>query len=231
MAHTPTYVWTTSAEGKTIGHRIDYGTEERLGFLAEFCNLQHAETGLDQVYDIMEQLVAKWPPEMVGLWHTPELVREMAALDRFVVGRGARIRLLVFEKLLDALPYARAHHWKNLIDLPESTPGWQQRNGQKFFEGLRTYMNGGWRDDLDNCEDLNDKKRLVENLSELAQRKTRSRFFTTPLREVHDEISTIADEEEQPEIGTGLPNQALLQSSLNESEVRSMFQTLLLDGS
>lgn len=231
LAHAPTYAWTTSAEGETIGHLIDYGTEERLGFLAEFCNVEHAEPGLDQVYDTMEQLVAKWPETLVRLWHTPELVREMAALDRFVVGRGARIRLLVLEKLLDALPYARAHHWKNLIDLPESTPGWQQRNGQKFFEGLRTYMNGGWRDDLDNCEDLYDKKRLVENLSELAQRKTRSRFFAAPLRQVHDEISTIADEEEQPEIGTGLPNQALLQSSLNESEVRSMFQTLLLDGS
>jgi len=231
LAHGPTYAWTTSAEGETIGHRIDYDTEQRLGFLAEFCNVEHAEPGLDQVYDVMEQLIAKWSPRMVGFWHTPILLREMATLDRFVASRGSSIRLLVLEKLLDALPYASSYHWQGLIDLPESTPGWQQRNGQKFFEGLRSYMNGGWRDDLGNCEDLNDKKRLVENLSELAQRKKRSRFFAAPLREVHDEIAAIADEVEKPELGTGSPDQALPQSSLNESEVRSMFQTLLMDGS
>lgn len=231
LAYGPTYAWTTSAEGETIGHRIDYDTEQRLGFLAEFCNVEHAEPCLDQVYDAMELLIAKWSPQMVGLWHTPALVREMATLDRFMVGRGASIRLLVLEKLLDALPHARSYHWQDLIDLPESTPGWQQRNGQKFLEGLRSYMNGGWRKDMDNCEDLRDRKRLAENLSALAQRKKRSRFFVAPFREVHDEISALGAEAEEPERETRLLNQVPPPTSLNESEVRSMFQTLLLDGS
>ncbi|MCA8290783.1 nSTAND3 domain-containing NTPase [Burkholderia vietnamiensis] len=231
LAEGPVYAWTTSAEGKTTGHRIDYDTEERLRFLAEFCNVEHAEPSLDQVYDVMERLIAKWSPQMVDLWDTPELVREMATLNRFVAGRGASIRQLVLEKLLDALPHARSYHWRGLIDLPESTPGWRQRNGQKFFEGLRSYMNGGWRDDFDNCEDLYDKRRLAENLSELAQRKKRSRFFAAPLRGVHDEIAAIADDEKKPELGTGSPDQVLPSSSLSESDVRSMFQTLLLDGS
>lgn len=231
LAHGPIYTWTISEEGKTIGHKIDFDREERLGFFAEFCNVEHENPGLGQTYDTMEKLIAEWPPRVVGLWHTPTLLQQMATLDRFAAGRGASIRLLVLEKLLDALPHAMAHHWLYLIDLPEITPGWQQRNGQKFFEGLRSYMNGGWRDDLDNCEDLDDKKRLVENLSELAQRKKRSRFFAAPLREVHNEISTIADDAEKTEIGPGSPSQSLPQSSLNESEVRSMFQTLVLDDS
>ena len=231
LADGPVYVWTTSPEGETIGDRIDYGTEERLRFFAEFCNVEHAEPCLDQVYGAMERLIAKWSPQMVNLWDTPELVREMATLDRFVAGRGATIRQLVLEKLLDALPHARSYHWQGLIDLPESTRGWRQRNGQKFFEALRSYMNGGWRNDFDNCEDLYDKKRLAANLSELAQRKKRSRFFAAPLREVHDEIAAIADEAEKPKLGTGSPDQILPRNSLSESEVRSMFQTLLLDGS
>lgn len=231
LADAPIYDWITSPEGETIGHRIDYGTEERLRFFAEFCNAELGELGLDQVYDAMQRLIANWSPKLVNLWDTPELVREMATLDRFVAGRGATIRQLVLEKLLDALPHARSYHWQGLIDLPESTPGWRQRNGQKFFEGLRSYMNSGWRDDFDNCEDLHDKKRLAANLSELAQRKKRSRFFAAPLREVHNEIAAIADEAEKPKIGTGSPDQILPQSSLSESEVRSMFQTLLLDGS
>jgi hypothetical protein len=231
LADGPDYDWTTSAEGETIGNRIDYVTEERLRFFAEFCNGEHSEPGLDQVYDAMERLITKWSPQMVNLWDTPALVREMATLDRFVVGRGASIRQIVLEKLLDALPHARSYHWRDLIDLPESTRGWRQRNGQKFFEGLRSYMNGGWRNDFDRCDDLHDKKRLAENLSELAQRKKRSRFFATPLREVHDQIATIADEAEKPKLGTGSPDQPLPRSSLSESEVRSMFQTLLLDGS
>lgn len=231
LAHGPTYAWTTSAEGETIGHRIDYDTEQRLGFLAEFCNVEHAEPGLDQVYDAMEQMIAKWSPRIVGFWSTPHLLREMATLDRFSASRGADIRLLVLEKLLDALPYAKSYDWQQLIDLPESTPGWQQRNGQKFFQGLRSYMISGWREDLDSCEDLNDKKRLVENLSELARRKKRSRFFAAPLREVHDDIAAIADQAEKPELGSGSPDQARPHSPLNESEVRSMFQTLLMDGS
>lgn len=212
-----------------MAHQIDYATAERLRFFAEFCNVEHAEPGLDQVYNAMEQLIAKWSSEMLGIWYTQDLLQEMATLDRFMAGRGASIRLLVLEKLLDALPHAMSYNWQSLIDLPETTPGWQQRNGQKFFEGLRSYMNGGWRNDLDNCENLHDKKQLVENLSELSQRKTRSRFFATPLREVRDEIASIADEAEKPELGTGSPNQALPQSSLSESEVRSMFRTLLLD--
>jgi len=231
LLDSPAYVWTTSAEGKAIGHRVDYGTDERLRFLAEFCDVEHAELGLDQIYDAMERLIKKWPPEFVNLWDMPALVREMSEMDRFVAGRGASIRQLLLEKLLDALPHARSHHWRDLIDLPDSTAGWQQRNAQKFFDGLRSYMNGGWRNDLDDCEDSYDRARMIENLSELAQRKKRSRFFTAPLRRVHDEIAAIADEAEKPEVGTGSPTQVLPRSSLSESEVRSMFQTLLLDGS
>ncbi|WP_447982598.1 nSTAND3 domain-containing NTPase [Achromobacter kerstersii] len=231
LADGPTYQWTTSAEGEMIGHWIDYGTEERLRFFAEFCNGEHPKPGLDQVYDAMERLIAKWSPQMVSLWDTPALVQDMAGLDMFVEGRGASIRQLVLEKLLDALPHARSYHWQGLIDLPETMPDWQQRNGQKFFESLRSYMNGGWRNDFDDCEDVFDKKRLVENLSELAQRKSRSRFFVTPLREVQGKMAGIADEAEKPKFGRGSPEQAPLQSSLSESEIRSMFQSLLLDGS
>lgn len=226
----PTYAWTNSANKEQIGHLIDYSIEERLGFFAEFCNAEHAQPCLVQVYDAMEHLIATWSPKLVSLWRTPALVREMATLDRFMAGRGASIRLLVLEKLLDALPHARSHHWQDLIDLPESTPGWQQRNKQKFFDGLRSYLNGGWRDDLSACEDLVDKKRLVENLSELAKRKKRSRFFTAPLLEIHDLVAALTDEAEKPVIGTGSPSQPLSQSSLSEPEVRSMFQTLLQDG-
>ena len=229
LAHGATYECTTSAEGEIVAHQIDYGTAERLGFFAEFCNVEHAEPGLDQVYDSMEQLIAKWPPDTVGLWYIQTLLQEMATLDRFVAGRGASIQLLVLEKLLDALPHAKSYNWQSLIDLPESTPGWKQRNGQKFFDGLRSYMNGGWRNDLDSCEGLAEKKRLVANLSELGQHKKRSRFFAAPLREVHDKITAITDKADKPELGTGSPDQALPQISLNESEVRSMFQTLLLD--
>lgn len=231
LAHSPTYDWTTSPEGKKLGHRIDYSIEERLRFFAEFCDVEHAELGLDKIYDAMEQLIAKWHPEIVSLWSSPALVREMATLDRFAAGRGATIRLLVLEKLLDALPHARYYHWRDLINLPDSTPGWTQRNGQKFFDGLRSYMNGGWRNDWDDCEDLYEKRRLIETLSELVQRKKWSRFFATPLREARDEIAATADESEDPEQGTGSPDQALIRSSLSESDVRSMFQTLLLDGS
>jgi hypothetical protein len=231
MADGPAYLWSISAEGEDIGHRIDYGTEERLRFLAEFCNVEHAEPGIDEIYDAMEQLIAGLQPQWVNLWDTPILVQDMATLDRFIAGRGTNIRKLLLEKLLDALPHARSYHWINLIDLPDSTWDWQQRNGQKFFDGLRSYMNGGWRNDLDKCEDLFDRKRLVRDLSELAQRKKRPRFFAAPLREAREEIATIAAQVEEPKRGTGSPNQIPSQSSLSESEVKSMFQTLLLDGS
>jgi hypothetical protein len=231
LADSPSYSWTTSPDGETIGHRIDYGTEERLRFFAEFCDVEHAAPGLDRIYDAMERMISIWSPQVVSLWHTPELVREMVTLDRFIAGRGANIRQLVLEKMLDALPHARSIHWRNLIDLPESTPGWQQRNRQKFFEGLRSYMNGGWREDFDYCEDSYDRERLIENLSELTQRKQRSRFFVAPLREVQGNVSAIADQSEKPDLGTGSLSQILPRSSLSESEVRSMFQTLLLDGS
>jgi hypothetical protein len=231
LAHSPTFDFSTSAEGELVAHKIDYTTAERLGFFAEFCNVEHAEPCLDQVYDIMEQLVAKWSSDTVGIWYTQELLEKMATLDRFMAGRGAIIRLRVLDKLLDALPHAKSYNWRSLIDLPETMPGWQQRNGQKFFEGLRSYMNGGWRNDLADCENLYDKKRLLENLSELARRKKRARFFDAPLREIHDEISATPDEVENLAIGAGSPNQTLHNKSLNESEVRSMFQTLLLDGS
>lgn len=230
LAKEPTYDWTTSEDGKWIAHLIDYGTEERLGFLAEFCNAEYGELGLDRVYDAMEEMIAGWSPDMVSLWRTPSLVREMAALARFHAGRGSDIRSLVLEKLLDALPHARSGHWQELVDLPESTPGWGQRNGQKFFDGLRSYMDSGWRSDWDQCEDVYDRKQLVQNLSELAQRRKRARFFTAPLREARYEAAAIAEEVEQPAIGSGSPSQPLTPSSLTDSDVRSMFQTLLLDG-
>jgi hypothetical protein len=229
LADSPSYHRTTSAEEKEIWHKVDYDTEERLRFFVEFCNVECAEVNLDQVYDTMGQLIAAWHPQSVIFSNTPALIHEMGTLDIFATGRGAGIRQLVLEKLLDALPHARSHHWQDLIDLPESVPGWQQRYGQKFFEGLRSYMNGGWRSDLDACEDLNDKKWLAEKLSDLAQRKKRSRFFVVPLRELRDEIAAITDKTEKPKIGTKPSNQVIHKDSLNESEVRSMFQTLLLD--
>lgn len=230
LAHGSTYTWTTSAEGNTTGHLIDYNTGERLRFFAEFCNVEHGALGLEQVYDAMEKLISDWPSQMV-VWDAPVVLRDMATLDNFLTGRGEKIRLLVLEKVLDALPHARSYHWQDLIDLPDYTPGWKQRYGQKFFEGLRSYTNGGWRNDLESCDDLVDKKRLADHLSELTQRKKRSRFFAAPLREVRDELAATADETEKPVLGTGSPDQALSRTSLSESEVRSMFQTLLLDGS
>lgn len=229
LAKTPTYFWTTSKEDGWIAHLIDYSTEERLGFLAEFCDVEYGEPDLDLVYGAMEEMIVKWPPDMVNLWRTPSLVREMAALDKFLAGRGSGIRLLVLEKLLDALPHARSSHWQELVDLPESTPGWRQRDGQKFFDGLRSYTEDGWRNDWDHCEDAYDRKQLFENLSELAQRRKRSRFFTAPLRAVRDEAAAIAEESEQPALGSGSPSQSLMSSSLTDNDVRSMFQTLLLD--
>lgn len=229
LAHGPVYAFTTSAEGKMVGHRIDFSTEERLQFLAELCDVEHTAPGLERIYDAMEQLIANWSPPLVGFWETPTLVREMAALDRFMQGRGSIIRLLVLDKLLDALPFARSYHWQNLIDLPESTPGWQQRNGQKFSEGLRSYMNGGWQEDLDGCEDVNARERLVENLAELVQRKKRARFFAAPLREVRDKTAAMADEAGEPELGSGSSHQAPPPKLFSDSDVRSMFQTLVLD--
>lgn len=231
LAQGPTYAWIRSPEGKTIAHRIDYSMEERLRFFAEFCDVEHTEPGIEKIYDAMEQLIAEWSPAMVSLWESPALLREMTTLERFAEGRGAYIRLLVLEKLLDALPDARSYHWRELIDLPESTPGWRQRNGQKFFDALRSYMNGGWQDDWDACEDIYDKKRLIENLCELTQRKTRFRYFVTPLREAREKIATIPDESEDAEQGVGSPDPDPPRSSLSEGDVRRMFQTLLLDGS
>lgn len=231
LAAVPTYAWTTSEVGKLIGHLIDYGTEERLKFLAEFCDAEHEEPGLDNVYDAMEQIIAGWSQDMVGLWRTADLVREMAVLDRFLTGRGTAIRLLVLEKLLDALPHARSGNWLELVDLPESTPGWRQRNGQKFFDGLRSYMDGGWRSDWDLCEDMYDRTQLVENLSELAQRGKRSRFFTSPLKEARKKITATPQEVEPPALGSGSPSWPITLSPLTDGDVRSMFQTLLLDGS
>jgi len=227
LADGPTYVWTNSEEGEEMGHRIDYGTEERLSFFVELCNVEHAESDLNKVYDAMERLIAKWPPRMVSLWDAPALVREMATLEKFVAGRGGNIRRLILQRLLDALPYARSYNWRDLIDLPEYTPDWQQRDAQKFFDGLRSYMNGGWRDDLNSCKDIYEKKLMAANLSDLAQRKKRSRFFTSPLSEVNYDIATIENETKKPELGTGSPNQNLASSYLTESEVKSMFQTLL----
>lgn len=231
LAKAPTYDWTTSEDGKWIAHLIDYSTEERLGFLAEFCDAEYGEPSLDRVYDAMEELIVGWSPDMVSLWRTPSLVREMAALVRFMTGRGSDIRLRVLEKLLDALPHARSGDWRELVDLPESTPGWRQRNGQKFSDGLRSYMESGWRSDWDRCKDVYERKQLVENLSELAQRRKRSRFFTAPLKEARDETAAIAEEIEQPALGGGSPSQPLTSSSLTDSDVRSMFKTLLPDGS
>lgn len=231
LAQEPTYDWTTSEDGKWIGHLIDYDTEERLGFLAEFCDAEFGQSGLDGVYTAMEEIITEWSPDMLSLWRTPSLVREMAALDRFLVGRGSEIRLQVLDKLLNALPHARSYNWRELVDLPESIPGWRQRDGQKFFDGLRSYMDGGWRKDWDRCEDGYARKQLVQNLTELAQRKTRSQFFAAPLKGACDETAAMAEKFEQPAPGSGSPSKPLTPSSLTDSDVRSMFQTLLLDGS
>lgn len=228
-AFQPTYVWTKDLEGKMIGHRVDSSTEDRLRFLAEFCNAERAEPMLTEVLDTMEQMIHEWSPQIVSLWSAPELVRDLAGLRVFNEGRGAGIRLLVLEKVLSALPNARAHHWRDLLDLPLSTNGWSQRHSQKFYDGLRSYMNDGWKGDWDRCDDVYEKKQLVETLTELTQRKRRARFFASPLRGVLDEMAAIVDTTAEPEQGGGSPDRMQTHSSLSESEVRSMFQTLVIE--
>ncbi|CAD0357245.1 restriction endonuclease [Xanthomonas sp. WHRI 8391] len=231
LADSPTYAFETSTEGRIVADKVDNSTEERIRFLTEFCATKEANAGLEQIQDAMIRLIANWAPHMVNIWATRELVREMATYSSPEKSHGTFIRQLVLEKLLDSLPYARSYHWRDLINLPEDTPGWQQRNSQKFHDGLRFYMNEGWQDDYDNCEDLYEKERLLENLSELAQKKKKSRFFAIPLRGVRDAMEASADDtdEEDAESGHGSPSQRHPQRVLSESDVRTMFKTLLLE--
>lgn len=226
----PYYRWETTSGGKLNGYRIDFGTEERLGFLAEFCNMERSRHDLDKVLGAMEELIEKWNPAVVSFWSTPDLLQEMEKLQFFIVNGGERIRSLVLDKLLLALPHARAHNWMRLIDLPERTPGWQQRNSQRFHEGLRAYREEGWREEWDSCESTRDRKELVETLAELARQKKLRRHFSAAHISLSEVLAAVGEEHDEPERGDGAPRPAvegLQGKSLTEDEVRDMFQTLV----
>ncbi|MEC5194904.1 hypothetical protein GGR75_001362 [Xanthomonas campestris] len=229
LADSPTYTFETSKEGRLTANRIDYSTEEKIRFLAEFCTTKEAGDGIEHIQDTLMRLITNWPVRAVSIYATREIVREMTNWSSLDKGRGTIIRQLLLEKLLDSLPYARSYHWIDLINLPQETPGWQQRNSQKFHDGLRFYMNEGWQDDYDECENLHEKERLAENLSELARRKSKSRFFAIPLREVRQAIQASVDDadDEDAESGDGSPTQTNPQRAMSESDVRTMFKNLL----
>ncbi len=227
----PNYRWERTPDGEFVGCRIDIGTEERLGFLAEFCNTVRSPSMTTRVLDAIERLISTWAPEVVSLWLTPDLLREWAHLDWFIANGGERVRSMVLDKLLLALPTAKAHNWNRLIDLPETMPGWQQRNGQAFYEGLRAYESAGWREEWNSCENVGERRELVESLADLAKRKKRRRYFAVAWKTLGEELAEVEDDHEEPERGGGAPTptaEVLRGKVLNEDEVRDMFATLVL---
>jgi hypothetical protein len=226
----PTFRREQTTSGKFSGYRIDIGTEERLGFLAEFCNAERSQRSTPDLLDAMERIIGGWSPALVSFWSTPDLLRDWANLDWFLTNGGERIRLLVLDKLLLALPHADTQSWVRLVDLPSWIPGWHQRHGQKFYDGLNAYKAAGWREEWDSCETFNDRRKLVDNLAELTQRKKWRSHFAGALKALSEDLANHVDDSDEPEQGGGAPTptvDALMRVSMNEAEVRDMFQTLV----
>lgn len=222
----PSMRWEKQPNGSLTGYPIDTSYEGRVGFLAEVASVHESSKLAEIAFQLTDTLIGGWEKEVVGFGPVLRLLVKIAENRWFLDHGGLEVYQRLLKGVLDALGFARADDWLEILAFPSKALEWSDIDEQQLTMGVRQYEQEGARDERYDCTTLDELAGLRESLDKL--RKEYGLALDRQINLLDEDIAEREEESQDLEEGSGYGRGRIpIEHDLvTDDEVREMFSTL-----
>lgn len=222
----PPMRWEKQPNGSLTGYPIDTSYEGRVGFLAEVAAVHESCKLAEMASQVADTLVGGWEKEVVEFGPVLRLLVKITENCWFLDHGGREVYQRLLKGVLDALDFARADDWLDILAFPSKALEWSDIDEQQLTMGVRQYEQEGARDERYDCTTLDELAGLRESLDKL--RKEYSLALDRQINLLDEDIAEREEESQDLEEGSGYGRGwiPVKHDLVTDDEVREMFSTL-----
>ena len=222
----PSFRWVKMSDGTHIGHYIDVNYEGKVGFIAKVAAVHSSIQLADMASQLARKLVDMWERQVVEFGPALRLLEAIAENIWFLDHGGREAYRRILSGVVDALDYARADDWLNILAFSAKSIDWRDTDEEKLELALRRYEKNGANDERFECKALDELTGLRDSLSKLHTEHGLALKYE--IERLDEDIAERQDELEDPEDGSGFSQDRtpLRHDLVTDDQVREMFRTL-----
>lgn len=222
----PSIRWEKMPDGTLRGHPIDMSYEGKVGFLAEVAAVQKSTQLATMASHLTETLVAGWDKRVVDFGPVLRLLATIAKNRWFLDHDGREVYQKLLKGVLDALDFARADDWLDLLAFPAKALEWSNTDQNQLEMALRHYEHNGARDERYDCTTVDEMMGLRESLDKLRNEYGLDLEYEIDM--LDEEIAEREEGSRNLEEGSGYWRELtpVQHDLVTDDEVREMFRTL-----
>ena len=229
LLYGPSTRWETRPDGQVIGRLVDFGDENKIGFLIEVADVHRSQRFLQLASRLTDSLVASWTGQVVSFSTVLRLLETLGS-NSWSLAHGSRA---MYDKLLDGLlaglRFALADDWLVLLAFTPKALEWSAANESSLRTALAEYQAQGIRDERLDCTSVDEKTQLRNSLDEL--NKQFGLDFGRTIERLDEDIAEEEDEEESPSVDSWTPSRGTKVESrpVTDEDVCDLFGTLIAE--
>jgi hypothetical protein len=222
----PSMRWEKQPNGSLRGYPIDTSYEERIGFLAEVAAAHGSSELAQMASQLADILIGEWEREVVKFRPVIRLMVKTVENRWFLDHGGREVYQRLLEGVLDALNFANADDWLDILAFPSKALEWSDKEQQQLEIGVQQYVQEGVSDERYDCTTLDELVELRESLDKLQSE------YDLPLdrhiKLIDEDIAEREWENDDPQEGSGYGRGGVhvTHDLATDDEVREMFSTL-----
>lgn len=222
----PSMRWEKMLDGTRRGYPIDMSYEGKLGFLAETAAVHKSTQLAAMASQLTETFVSGWEHQVVDFGPVLRLLAVIAENRWFLDHGGRKVYQRLLKGVLDALAFARADDWLDLLAFPAKAFEWSDADENQLAMALRLYEHKGARDERYDCTTVDELMGLRESLDKL--RNEYGLDLKYQIERLDEDIAEREEGSRNLEEGSGYSRDRtpVRHDLVTDDEVREMFRTL-----
>jgi hypothetical protein len=221
----PSIRWVKKSDGTRIGYFVDMDYEGKVEFLAKIAAAHQSVTLCAMASRMAMRLIEKWKKEIVEFGPVLRLLEAIAENRWFLDHGGREVYRSLLTEVVDALGYARAEEWLNILEFQTKAIEWSDADEEKLKTAFQHYKQSGVDDERRDCTSTPEMTGLRESLSKLSAEYGLD--FEYAIERLDEDIAE-RGEEHPHEGGSGYSRDQTppLHDLVTDDQVREMFRTL-----
>lgn len=222
----PSVRWEKMLDGTRRGYPIDMSYEGKVGFLAKTAAVHKSMQLAAMASRLTETLVSGWEHQVVDFGPVLRLLAAIAENRWFLDHGGREVYQRLSQGVLDALAFARADDWLDLLAFPAKALEWSDADENQLAMALRLYEQNGARDERYDCTTVGELTGLRESLDKLRNEYGLNLKYQIDL--LDEDIAEREEGSRNLEEGSGYwrDRTPVRHDLVTDDEVREMFRTL-----
>ncbi len=222
----PSMRWEKMPDGTHRGYPIDMSYEGKVGFLAKIAAVHNSTQLAAMASQLAGKLVREWEQQGVDFGPVLRLLAAIAENRWFLDHGGHEVYRRLLTGVVDALDYARADDWLDLLAFPAKAFEWSDADEKQLETALRHYVQNGARDERFDCTTVDELTGLRESLDRLSTEYGLDLEYE--IRRLDEDIAEREEGSRNHEEGSGHWRDRIpvRQDLVTDDQVREMFWTL-----